>query len=134
MKNVIPIIFFIALLFSACGGKQTTRDEEKTDTKDELSEEDIESTDFEAAKDCDEFIDQYEKWMDNYLEFLEEYMKNPLDATLSEKYMKLANESIEWTNQWGAKIMICGSQEKYEKRFNEIGERAEKKLEELGLE
>jgi hypothetical protein len=119
----------------SCGGKQSSNTEkEKTDDQSELSDEQIESTEFEAAKDCDDFIDQYEKWMDTYLEFLEKYMKNPMDAALSEQYMKLASESIEWTNNWGSKIILCGSQEKYEKRFNEISERAEKKLEELGLE
>jgi len=135
MKTLIPIIFCVSLILTACGGKQSaTEENEKADRKTELSEEELESTDVDVAKDCDDFIDQYEKWMDTYLEFLEKYMKNPMDATLSEKYMELASESIEWTNQWGAKIIICGSQEKYEKRFNEISERAEKKLEELGVE
>ena len=121
MKTLIPIIFCISLLLTACGGKQSANEEnEKTDDKSELSDENNESMDFEAAEDCDDFIDQYEKWMDTYLEFLEEYMKNPMNATLSEKYMKLANESVEWTNQWGAKMIICGSQEKYEKRFKNI--------------
>ena len=130
MKTLIPIIFFISLLLTACGGKQSASEEEKADTTDE----NVESSDFEAAKDCDDFIDEYEKWMDTYLEFLEKYMKNPMDATLAEKYMELASESVDWTNQWSTKVIICGSQEKYEKRFDEISERAEKKLEELGLE
>jgi len=135
MKVLIPIIFCISLLLTACGGKQSAKEENaKTDGKSELSEEDLESTEFEEAKNCDEFIDQYEKWMDTYLEFIEKYMKNPMDATLSEKYMKLANESINWTNQWSNKLVMCATQEKYEKRFDEISERAEKKLEELGLE
>lgn len=135
MKTLIPIIFSVSLILTACGGKQSaTEENEKADSKTELSEEELESTDVEVAKDCDDFIDQYEKWMDTYLEFIEKYMKNPMDATLSEKYMELASESIEWTNQWGTKVIICGSQEKYEKRFDEISERAEKKLEELGLQ
>ena len=135
MKVLIPIIFCIALLLTACGGKQSVKDEKaKTDSNNELSEEDLESTEFEEAKNCDEFIDQYEKWMDTYLEFIEKYMKNPMDATLSEKYMKLANESIDWANQWSTKLVMCATQEKYEKRFDEISEKAEKKLEELGLE
>ena len=134
MKILIPIFFCVSLILTACGGKQSTTEEDTADSKTELSEEDLESTDVEVAKDCDDFIDQYEKWMDTYLEFLEKYMKNPMDAALSEKYMELASESIEWTNQWGTKVIICGSQEKYEKRFDEISKRAEKKFEELGLE
>ena len=135
MKTLIPIIFSISLLLTACGGTQSAREEnEKAESNSELSEEDSESLEFEEAKDCDDFIDQYEKWMDTYLEFVEKYMKNPMDAALSEQYMELAQESIVWTEQWSTKVIICGSQEKYEKRFEEISERAEKKLEELGLE
>jgi len=134
MKTLIPIIFCISLLLTACGGKQSAdKEKEKTDNS-EMSEEDIESAEFEEAKNCDEFIDNYEKWMDAYLEFIEKYMKNPMDATLSEEYMELAQESIDWTNQWSTKLVFCTNQEKYEKRFEEISERAEKKLKEMGLE
>ncbi len=79
-------------------------------------------------------MDQYEKWMDNYLVMLEKYMKNPMDAKLMEEYMKLAQESMNWMNQWNGKLAVCASKEKYEKRFNEISERAEKKMKELGIE
>jgi hypothetical protein len=133
MKTLIPIIFCISLLLTACGGKQSA-DQEKTDNNSELSEEDIESAEFEEAKNCDEFIDNYEKWMDAYIEFIEKYMKNPMDATLSEEYMELAQESINWTSEWSTKLVFCATQEKYEKRFEEISERAEKKLKEMGLE
>ena len=135
MKTLAPIIFCISLLLIACGSKKSADEEkEKTENKDELSEEDVESTEFEEAKNCDEFIDNYEKWMDAYLEFIEKYTKNPMDATLSEEYMKLVQESTNWTTEWSTKLVFCASQEKYEKRYEEISERAEKKLKELGLE
>ena len=134
MKTLIPILFCISLLLTGCSGNRSSSDEEeKTESKSWLSDDNLESTDLEATKDCDDFIDQYEEWMDAYLKFVEKYMKNPMDAALSEQYMKLANESIEWTNQWATKGVLCGSQEKYEKRFEEISERAEKKFEERGL-
>ena len=135
MKTILPIIFSISLMLIACGGKQSAREEkENTENNGESSEEGIKSTDSEKANSCDEFIDDYEKWMDAYILLIEKYMKSPMDATLSEEYMKLAQESINWTNEWSTKLVFCASQEKYEKRFEEISERAEKKLKEMGLD
>ena len=65
---------------------------------------------------------------------MSKYMKNPMDAALSEEYMKLAQEGMSWMNQWNSKLIYCASVDKYEKRFEEISEKAEKKLEEMGIE
>jgi len=131
MKTYILIIFCSALLFTSCGNKESKAE------KQEPAEEIVKSaddSDFKEAKNCDEFIDKYEEWMDNYLALLEKYMKNPMDSKLMEDYMKLAEESMVWMEQWSGKLAVCASKDKYEKRFNEITERAEKKMEELGIE
>lgn len=132
MKFFIPILFLTALLFTSCSNKQSK--EESTKDSDPISEESLENNDLEEAKNCDEFIDQYEEWMDDYVELIEKYMKNPMDAALSEEYMKLAQEGMNWMNQWNSKLLYCASMEKYEKRFEEISDKAEKKLEEMGIE
>lgn len=75
---------------------------------------------FGKAKDCNEFIDQYEKWMDDYIELIDKYIKNPMDAVLSSEYMKVAQESMNWMAQWNNKLYDCASKEKYQKRFDEI--------------
>ncbi len=132
MKFFIPILFLTAMLFTSCGNKQSK--EESTKDSDPKSEESLENDNLEEAKNCDEFIDQYEEWMDDYVELIEKYMKNPMDAALSEEYMKLAQEGMNWMSQWNSKLIYCASIEKYEKRFEEISEKAEKKLEEMGIE
>ena len=132
MKFFMPIIFLTAVVFTSCGSKQTK--EESNTESDPISEESIEGSDVDEAKNCDEFIDQYEEWTDNYVVLIEKYMKNPMDAALSEEYMKLAQEGMSWMNQWNSKLIYCASVDKYEKRFEEISEKAEKKLEEMGIE
>ena len=132
MKFFMPIIFLAAVVLTSCGTKQTK--EESNTESDPISEESIEGNDVDEAKNCNEFIDQYEEWMDNYVVLIEKYMKNPMDAALSEEYMKLAQEGMSWMNQWNSKLIYCGSVDKYEKRFEEISEKAEKKLEEMGIE
>lgn len=131
MKTLILIIFCTTVILTSCNSQKsekTNKDSMEAITKSG------ENGDFKEAKNCDEFIDQYEKWMDDYVKMLENYMKNPMDAKLMEEYMKLAQESMNWMNQWNSKLAVCASKEKYEKRFNEITERAEKKMEELGIE
>ncbi len=132
MKTFVSIIFCFAMLLTSCSNNQSKK-ESASDT-DELTTKSLKSTDFDGAKDCDEFIDQYEKWMDDYIKLIEKYMKNPMDAKLMEEYMKVAEESMNWMNQWNSKLSYCASKKKYEKRFNEITEKAEKKLKELGIE
>ena len=132
MKTFIPILFCTALLFTSCGNNRSKDGSANKST--ELSEETMDSKKSGEAKDCDEFIDQYEKWMDDYIKMIDKYMKNPMDATLSSEYMKLAQEGMSWMNQWNSKLYYCASKEKYQKRFDEISEKAEKKLKEMGIE
>ena len=131
MKKILSVLFVTALLFSSCGYKKAA-DEARENLKEAAEEMGIES-DFKEAKNCDEFVDQYEEWMENYLKFLEEYLKNPMDAAKSQEYMKLAQEAMNWAAQWNTKFLNCASKEKYQKRFEEISEKAEKKIKELGL-
>jgi len=132
MKTVMSIIFCTALLFTSCGSNQSN--EKSTRDTDQSSDKSIESSDLKNAKDCDEFIDQYEKWMDDYIVLIDKYLKNPMDATLMEEYMTVAEESIDWMSQWSTNLSYCASIEKYQKRFDEISEKAEKKLKEMGID
>lgn len=90
--------------------------------------------DSEEMRDCDDYLERYEKWMADYIVLLEKYMKNPMDASLAGKFMELAQESSKWMNEWTTTLAFCASSEKYEKRFNEISEKAEKRMKELGIE
>jgi len=128
MKTFLSIIFCSAILLTSCGNNQSNSEAE------ESSSNSAESGDFTEAKNCDEFIDQYEKWMDDYVILIDKFMKNPTDDNLMNEYMKVAEESMNWMNQWNSKLALCASEDKYEKRFNEITERAEKKLKEMGIE
>lgn len=138
MKNYyysMTLIGAILLVF-ACGGnaKQESNNEVESEVVNTIEEQAEDEAAFGEAKDCDEFIDQYEVWMNDYIDMLDKYMKNPMDATLMQDYMKLAEEATTWMTQWNTKLVPCSSKEKYQKRFDEISEKAEKKLEAMGIE
>jgi len=131
MKQLIFLSFVLVFFLNSCGNKGAKNDSsnETESTVEEMSD----NGNLKKADNCDEFIDQYEKWMDDYLKLLEKYMKNPMDAALSQQYMTLAQEAMNWYEQWG-KLATCASNDKYQKRFDEIAEKADKKMKELGLD
>ena len=133
MKTFLSILFFTTMLLTSCGNSQSKEEKEKNKT-DLLIDQSEETNDLEEAKNCDEFIDQYEKWTDDYIKLLDSYIKNPMDATLLQKFMEQGQKASFWMNQWNGKLASCASQDKYQKRFDEISEKVEKKLKELGIE
>jgi len=134
MKTFIPIIISTLMLFTSCGSNQSNEKKNPTNATEQSTNEPSDTGDFEEPKNCDEYLDKYEEWMDNYIKLVEKYMKNPMDTSLSQEFMKQMQEGSLWMDQWNDKLLYCASHEKYQKRFDEISEKAEKKFEELGIE
>ena len=143
MKTLIYFVAFSMLvLISGCGGTNS-KSEQKTAGSEAVVTEEAPETDNETQETveqeeteintCDEFLDRYEKWVDDYLDLLEKFKKNPADPDLSQKYLKVTNELADWSQQW-FKFIDCNDQEKYEKRFDAISDKVDKKMKELGYE
>jgi hypothetical protein len=131
MKKLNFILVILLGLTMACGTNTT----QKTSDNEEVSNElDMKDGEVEKINDCDEFLDRYEKWVDDYLVVLEKYSKDPMDTANSQEFMKVAQEASGWAQQWTNNFYACVSQEKYQKRFEAMGEKVEKKMKELGLE
>ncbi len=131
MKNLIYLSIIFLFVLVSCGGNNDKKDSQK-DAESSV-EKSVDAEEFDTAKNCDEFIDQYEKWMDDYVALLEKYMKNPMDADLMQEYMEVSQEAMSWLEQW-TNLAACASKDKYQKRFNEISDKADKKMKELGLD
>ena len=134
MKYLISLMIGSMIILSSCGNNPQSEQEKATEATEEAYEKAVDEADLKEAKDCDEFIDQYEEWMDDYCVLLEDYMKNPMDASLMEKFQEMGLKANFWMTQWTGKLYQCASREKYQKRFDEISEKAEKKMKELGLD
>ncbi|MDA3954705.1 MAG: hypothetical protein PF485_13735 [Bacteroidales bacterium] len=121
MKKLTFLIVLISILgFTSCGSRTEKKD---SNQKEELSG---------NINDCDEFLLHYEKWIDEYLEIIDSYFKNPTDETMTARYMELMQEGMEWSTKWVA-LVDCADDEKYEKRFEEISKKVENKLKDMGL-
>jgi len=134
MKKIIPLFLFTSLLFASCGNNPSNEKEKSTNASEQLSDELSKSGDIENPNSCEEYLDQYEKWTEDYFKLVEKYMKNPMDASLSGEFMKQAQEGSLWLDGWSSELADCASNEKYQKRYDEISEKVEKKLEELGID
>jgi hypothetical protein len=135
MKKLFPLMIVVLMFAWSCGNKQPkTEPAGETEEIENALEKEAEITPADKAKNCDEFVDKYEKWMDNYLVLMEKYMKNPMNQEMLQQFAKVQTEATEWVSQWQGAMVLCANDEKYKKRFNEISEKAEKKMKELGLE
>ena len=136
MKKLITLIICFSLIgLSSCKNEKKADSEETIITIDMTGDEDSKSdlrTD-EKSGDCDDFMDDYEQWMESYVELIGKYKDNPVGLASSPEYTSMTMEMMEWTSKWSSLAMDCAKYPKYEKRFNKIQKKAEKELEALGI-
>ena len=60
-------------------------------------------------------------------------MNNTINTLSAQKYSESSQKSAECSQQWGF-LYTCAADKKYAKRFEEISEIAEQRMEEMGLE
>ena len=122
MKKLTFLILLISILgFTSCGS--STEKKDSTQKEEELST---------SINDCDDFLEHYEEWIDEYLEIIDSYFKNPTDEIMTARYMELMQEGMDWSTKWVA-LVDCADNEKYEKKFEEISKKVENKLKDMGL-
>jgi len=132
MKNLLYAFFMLSFfLFSCGGGGEKSTDQNDEAVKTEQSEAVDEGGEL-TIKDCNEFLDRYDEWTDEYLKVVESYLKDPANMEVNKRYVELTESLSTWATDW-VSYAQCASKEKYAQRFEEIGDKLEKGLEELGL-
>lgn len=135
MKKLSGLLFILAFIFLfSCGGEKSGSEKEsKEETSEEVSSKKKKSKKDETISSCEEFLDRYEEWIDLYIAALKAYKENPFDSEAMKKYTDAMSEASVWAQDW-SKLHVCAMREKYQKRFEEIADKAEKALEEIGAE
>ena len=135
MKKLLGLLFILSLLifFSCTGGKSGGEEESSEKSSKETKAKKKKSKDAELISTCEDFLDRYEEWVDLYIEALRAYKENPFDAEALNKYTESMSEASVWAQDW-TKLHVCAAREKYQKRFEEIADKASKALEEIGAE
>jgi len=132
MKKLFYAFIMLSFFLFSCGGssEQATDDGEEA-VQTEESDDASDGGDL-AIKDCDDFLDKYDEWTDDYLKVLKAYFEDPTNLVISEEYRELTESMTTWYTDWTSYAQ-CAAQEKYQKRFDEIGEKIDKGLEEIGI-
>ncbi len=136
MKTVLSTLLCAFLLLSVSCKKKKKSSEDSEEATIELKAESAEGSDSETSgsiADCDEFLDEYEEWMDDYLAMMEKYKDDTMAMVSSEEYREMGTKALEWTNQAAQLALKCSNDPDYEERMNEIQDKADKKMDELGL-
>ena len=95
---------FMAVMFLAsCGGGDVESAISDSTTETEEASEEI-STEVVVAdrsnnSECDEFLEGYENFMDNYIVILKKSKADPTDMSIMTEYMSLMTEASEWTSK-----------------------------------
>ena len=132
MKNSFYLFLMLSFFLFSCGGST----EQSTDNgNDAVKTEQTDEAEGEAdltIKDCDDFLDKYDEWSDDYLKVMKAWKEDPTDITLGEEFQKLSESMTTWYSEWTGYVQ-CAAQEKYQERFEEIGDKIDKGMEEMGL-
>ncbi len=134
MKLQTILLLVVLLISFSC--KTKSSDEDKSnETEITLSDNEVsvDEDDTEEIKDCDDFIDQYEEWSDEYIAFMSKYKDNPMKAVTSPEYSQMMLKASSWSQEWLSISVSCAQNSSYSERVEEISDRMEKKIEELGF-
>lgn len=138
MKNITILalcsIFFLGV---SCRKKQKTSENSEDDSEVMVSSSkengSSDVVEFEKAKDCDDFIEQYEEWSEEYVSFLSKYKDDPMKAVTSPEYSEMMLKASSWSQQWLSLSVSCAQSSSYEERVKEITNKMDEKIEELGF-
>lgn len=105
MKKISIALLALTFLivFAACSSNKENTEETKESTSVEqiedtsAQEESKEDESSEEETEWQKFLNDYDKWVDTYIELLKKYKENPTDATLITEYAKLSQEALTWT-------------------------------------
>ncbi len=131
MKKLFYVFVVLSFTMFSCGGS-AEQTEEISDEAVNIEESDV-AADDDVAKTCDEFLDDYEKWTDDYLEILEAYVKDPTNLEIGKEYAELSESMMTWYTDW-SNYAACAQKEEFQKRFEAIADKIDKKMQELGLQ
>ena len=91
MKKIISTVLTLTLVLAlaACGANTTNIESNNNDVVQETSN----------TTKWKDFINEYEEWVDDYIEITEKYKANPSDLSILSDYTDMMAELTEWTTK-----------------------------------
>lgn len=122
-------ILFLASLFFliSCGNNPGKSQNDKNDSEEIGTEQ---TNTISATAGCDEFLDDYENWVNEVVEVLNKAKEDPSDVQNTQKVTDATMKLQEWSQRW-IQLYDCAGNEKYEKRMIELQEKVEQALQDF---
>lgn len=134
MKRILFITSLIAIfILSSCGSESSKSDKEESKDEATVEQNKEKSSVGEPIKDCDDFLNKYEELLDKYVDFLKDFQDSPMKAMTNPEFATYSQEFANYAMTWTT-MMKCATNEKYAKKFEELGEKYEKAVKDLGIE
>ncbi|MDC8004923.1 hypothetical protein POV27_12750 [Aureisphaera galaxeae] len=127
--GVVVLVLFLA----SCNKKKKEADNETATTQVEETERGASGENSLALTACDKFLNEYEAWMNGFIEIMARHKDDPVGLVGDPEYTKTMGEGIDWATRWMQQPQACMTNSNYSKRFDAIQERADAKMKELGL-
>lgn len=90
MKKVLALLLSLTFIFtlSACGNKPISTAENASSSEAE--------TETQTTPQWEQFLADYEAWVDKYVELAKKVSDNPSDISILSDYTEMAEEALEW--------------------------------------
>lgn len=126
--SIFGAISIALMVLTSCGGKATTEEKSAMETTKSDVSASSEATDgkIETKSDCDEFIKNYEVFVDDYTEIMKKYKKEYANPEFIKEYEGLMQKA----NLMKMHTIAC-TDPKYAEKVKELSEKMNKALEEL---
>ncbi len=114
MKKILSLILVVsvAIALVACGGKTASSDMEQVENNAVVVEKGEENVSVEGNEGAEvtgaeeeekvewkEFLEEYEAWVDDYIEITKKYKNNPSDVSILSDYTTMMTEMADWTTK-----------------------------------
>ena len=128
MKKLMSIFGAALFVFSlsSCGGDDATETKTTETETTETETTEIETTETaDADSEWDEFLNDYERWMDEYISVMKKIQDNPSDMSLMLSSADLAQDAMKWAEKMeGFTIGTDGWTSEHSARYLEIASKA----------
>ena len=121
MKTIAIILLGVSLLFSCNSNSDKSTDQ--SGNPQEVK------ADKGSMKSCDDFLKDYEKWVDEVIEVYKKVKENPMDMTNTTKAMEASQKLAEYSTKWTA-LYDCANSKKYAKKMEELEKKVEQAMNE----
>lgn len=68
---------------------------------------------------CDDFLNDYEAWVDEYIEVYQDMQRNPTDPAISGRYIEATQQMAAWSEKWVG-LYDCADDPGYTRRLEKI--------------